>query len=506
MGLKTNALFNNFLTSGLKLADIDTLRKVRVLNIFELVFIIVAPLLGLFYLNIGALLLFYICVIAGLTGLGVMLVLRLSKNLTLSSNLTVFVLWAVFIIIRWNSGGMSPQGLILLSWVWNAVLILLAIFLTGYMWGTIWACLVFMESGLSVILFRTGHQFINLIPPEISPVYSMGLYLTGLLAILLFAFLFEKERADANMREQEKSRMIADSRKYMDNIFERLPVPTFVLDISHRVVEWNRACHELTGIAPRDILGKPVWEGFSLDEEGSVADKLLDNPDVLYEKYSESIISMTDSGSFSVEALLPKLKGGMRASIKASPILDEDGNVKGAIQIIQGVQEDNAEPKAGSDHVSPSIEDSGYPAFRVDSKGKIASWNRACERSFGYPESQVLGKNALSLVSKAYRPNFRDTILRVLKGESFKGLEWKYGNSKDKSVYMIVRVQPAPAPSGKVEECVVINTDITALKLRLKNAGRRAIESEEKLKKLTESYTLLTKNIAAIIRKKKKES
>jgi PAS domain S-box-containing protein len=504
MGLKTNALFNNFLTSGLKLADTETLRKVRVLNIFELVFVIVAPLLGLFYFQIGALLLFYICVIAGLASLGVMLVLRLTKKLTLSSNFAMFVLWAVFILIRWNSGGMSPEGLILLSWVWNGVLVLLAIFLAGYMWGTIWACLVFMESGLSVIFFRTGHHFTNLIPPEISPVYSLGFYLTGLLAILLFAFLFEKERADANTREQEKSRMLAESRRYMENIFERLPVPTFVLDNSHRVVEWNRACHELTGIAPRDIIGKPVWEGFSIDGEGSVADKLLDNPDVLYEKYSESIISMTDSGSFSVEALLPKLKGGMRASIKASPILDEDGNVKGAIQIIQDFQEDDAKPKTGPDHESPSIDDSGYPVFRVDSKGRIVAWNKTCERSFGYTESQVLGKSALSLLSKAYRPNFRDTILRVLKGESFKGLEWKYGNSKGKPLYMIVRVQPATAPSGEVEECIVINTDITALKLRLKNAGRRAIESEESLKKLTESYNLLTKNIASIIRKKKK--
>ena len=504
MGLKTNALFNNFLTSGLKLADTETLRKVRVLNIFELVFVIVAPLLGLFYLSIGAPLLFYISIIAGLTGLGVMLVLRLTKNLTLSSNFAVFILWALFIIIRWNSGGMSPEGLTLLSWVWNAVLILLAIFLTGYMWGTIWACLVFVESGLSVTLFRTGHHFTNLIPPEISPIYSLGFYLTGLLAILLFAFLFEKERADATMREQEKSGMLVDSRRYMENILERLPVPTFVLDISHRVVEWNRACHELTGIAPQDILGKPVWEGFSLDEEGSVADKLLDNPDVLYEKYSDSIISMTDSGSFSVEALLPKLKGGVHASIRAAPILDEDGRVKGAIQIIHDVQEGDEGANAGP--VIPSIENSWYPVFRVDSKGRIAAWNKACERNFGYPESQVLGKSALSLVSKAYRPNFRDTILRVLKGESFKALEWKYITSKGKPVYMIVRVQPGPAPSGEVEECVVINTDITALKVRLKNTGRRAMESEEKLKKLMESYNLLTKNIASIIRKKKKES
>ena len=418
MGLKTNALFNNFLTSGLKMADTDTLRKVGVLNIFELVFVIVAPLLGLFYFQIGAYLLFYICVIAGLTGLGVMLVLRLTKKLVLSSNCAIFVLWGLFILIRWNSGGISPEGLILLSWVWNGVLVLLAIFLTGYMWGTIWACLVFLESGLSVTLFRTGHHFINLIPPEISPVYSLGFYLSGLLAILLFAFLFEKERTDANAREQDKSRMLAESRRYLESIFERLPVPAFVLDNSHRVVEWNRACHELTGIKAQDIIGRPVWEGFALDEEGSVADKLLDNPDVLYEKYSESIISMSESGSFSVDALLPKLKGGMRASIKASPILDEDGNVKGAIQIIEDFRED-AETKLESDSVRINIEDSGFPEFKVDAKGKISSWNKACERTFGYPESQVLGKSALSLVPKSYRPNFRDTILRVLKGESF---------------------------------------------------------------------------------------
>jgi len=86
------------------------------------------------------------------------------------------------------------------------------------------------------------------------------------------------------------------------------------------------------------------------------------------------------------------------------------------------------------------------------------------------------------------------------------GLEWKYITSKGKPIYMIARILPDTAPSGEAEECVVINTDITALKLRLKNAGQRAIESEEGLKKLTESYNLLTKNIASIIRKKKKEA
>jgi len=120
----------------------EKIRRIKVLNLFELVFVIAAPLLGLFYYYVGAFFLFKTGMAAGALGVAAILLLRITKNPALTGNFAVLVLWAFLFVIRWNTGGMSADGLILLSWVWNAVIILLAIYVTGYMWGTIWACVV----------------------------------------------------------------------------------------------------------------------------------------------------------------------------------------------------------------------------------------------------------------------------------------------------------------------------------------------------------------------------
>jgi PAS domain S-box-containing protein len=389
-----------------------------------------------------------------------------------------------------------------LPWVWNAVLIFLAIFLGGYMWGTIWTCLVFLESGFAVFLFRTGHNFTNLVPTEVSEVYSLGFYLISLLAIFLFAFLFENERDDARRRQQGKSRMLRDSKRYIEDILNKLPIPTFVLDKNHNVVQWNRACQEMTGIVPYEILGKKVWKGFSMDEGGSLADKLLDSSDVFSEKYSESILSKSDTGSFAVETSLPHLKPGFRAIINTSPIVDQDGMIKGAIQTIQDISARNQGSGTGLGFMGDSIKDSAYPVFKIDSKGKISGWNRACKESFGYSSSQMLGQSPLSLVSKPYRRDFKDTIVQGFKGESFKGKEWKYYTSEGEPVYVLVKVYPVRALSGRVQECVVISADITDLKLRMEKVDGYAAETKDKLKKLGQEYTLLKRNVGSFIRKK----
>ncbi len=503
MTMNLESLFHNFLTSGIGLAEPETIKRIKFLNLFELISVVIAPFLGLFYFYVGAFFLFYATVTAGLFGIGVLIFLRLTKNPDLAANLAVFIFWSLLIVIRWNSGGISSEGLIPLAWVWNGVVILLAIYMTGFMWGTVWACLVFVESGLAVFLFRAGYDFTNLIPLEIAPVYSLGAYLLGLLIILMFAFLYWNERDYALRSEAEKSRILRDSAKYTERVLERLPIATFVLDNNHRVVQWNRACEEMTGILSEHILGRKVWEGFYSGDGGSLADQLLDDPDGLSEKFGDSIISMSDSGNFTAEMSLPKLKAGVRTIINTAPIVGEDGSVRGAIQTIQTVSEETKEPASvlgtGESGIAGEFV---FPVFKISSNGNISSWNKSCEGTFGYSASHMLGKSPLLMVSKAYRSNFREAVMKVFGGEAFPGKEWKYYNSDGRPVYVLARMHPVHNSSGKVQECVVFNTDITDLKLRLKKLGKAALESKEKFKQLSEDYELLKRNIASFIRKK----
>lgn len=496
--MNLEALLNNLITSGIQLADPDTIRRIKILNIFHLVFIMVAPILGLFYFFIGAPILFYICIISGILMIPGIVILRKNRNMALVGNYGIFILWMTLTIISWNTGAVTYEGIIKPALILNAGLILLSIFLNGYLSGTVWAAVVFIQTGLIIYLYRNGYQFKDLIPPEIADTYSMGTYMIALLCILLFAFLFEKEKSDAMLREQEKAYALKESKKYIDDIFDRSPLPSFIIDRSHRVIQWNRACQELTGIPSQEILGHEVWDGFRINDQGSIADIIIDNPDSINEYFADNIKSQTESGWFELDMHFPKLKGGKRAIVTAAPILDNNSVTRGAIQTIQEVMEEK------SDNLTENcLEDSfGKPVFKIDPQGKINFWNRASEERLGYTSSRILGNSPLAFVAKNYRQTFKETMSRVYKGEHFTNSEWRYQAEDGKPVYVMARAFPMPSANGDGVECVIVNTDVTELKLQLKKLSQYASAKKEELKILTEEHELLKKNIATFIRKK----
>lgn len=500
--MNLESLFDNFLTSGIKSPDWQTIKKFRVLNLFLLTVVLLSPCLGLFYFFVGATLLFYVTIIAGLLGVSALIVLRTTKSLIVAGNYALFVVWATLLIIRWNTGAVTEGGVVLLSWIWNAVLILLAIFFTGYLWGTIWSSMIFVETGGAVYLFRSGYKFPNLLPPDISPIYSLGAYLSGLLVILLVAFLYEREKTDVADRERLKSKALVELKTYIDTIIERFPFPTFVVDKGHRVVQWNRACQRMTGVSPEEIIGKKVPPSLSVDNQGSLADILIEDPDSIIERFSESIMSKTDSGYFEVGIPVPAIKETIEAVVSVTPIRDPNGVITGAVETIQNANKlQRGAYKVGDDYDLP-VESPLDPVFKIDSSGKISFWNQVCEQIFGYPSSQMVGSNPLTFVSKSTKQPFRGTISKALKGESFNRKEWKYYSAQGEPIYVLAKIYPVHDSKGQPTECVIVNTDITDLRSRMDDLKRDVNEAKEKLKNMTEEYALLRKNIATYIRKK----
>ena len=497
------SLFHNFITSGITSAHPETIAKYRVLNEFLLIIVVASPILGLFYVSVGADLLFYAVLGAGLLSILSLILLRNTKNLILAGNLAFFGIWAALLVIRWNTGAMSQGGIVLLSWIWNAALLLMAIFITGYLWGTIWGSVIFLETGVAVYLFRRGFEFPNLIPADISPVYSLGAYLAGLLIILLIAFLYERERASAVEKEQEKSRGLIESKRYIDTILERFPFPTFVVDGAHRVIQWNRACQRMTGVSAENVIGKKVPSALWIDSQWSLADIIIEDPDSITKRFSESVISRTDSGFFELGIPLPSIKDGIDAVITVAPIYDVNGSIKGAIETIQDVSNrqegrTHREPESSGGDLAPEL----CPIFKVDAKGKISFWNKACEETFGYPSSKMIGESPFRFVSKSTREPFKEAIVRVFKGESFSGKEWKYYSSSGETVNVLANAYPSQSVGGKSRECAVMNTDITSLAARLRQLEKESLEAKERLKSMTDEYALLRKNLATYIRKK----
>jgi PAS domain S-box-containing protein len=498
-----NALFDDLLTSGVTLADPQRIRRLKVLNAVHLVVILSAPFLGLFYFHIGAVVLFHAAVVTGLLTACSLLLMRRTKSVTLHGSLVIAILWGVTFLISWNTGGITYEGVLNPSWILKGCLILLAVFLMGYLHGTLWTLVAFLDIALVVYLFRIRFPFPNLIPYPIAASYHLATLFIGFLVMVLMAFLFESDREKALAREHVKSQAFRESKRYLDEILERSPIPTFIIDRRHRVVQWNPACRALTGLSSGEVLGKAVWEGLSVENGQSLADMLLDNPASIEERFSDTILSKSESGWFEVKVFLPRFNSGRQAVVSVAPLVDEEGTVRGAIQTFQesivAVDTDLIRRGGGSNAVN---EDLFAPVFKVNGQGKICWWNQACEEHFGYSSAHIIGQDAANLVSKRYRPLFEETIGKALGGDASGRKTWRYRHQEGKPLYMIARVYPVAAQDGQGMECAVVNTDVTEFAMRLRQAEVEAAEAKEKLKSMREEHDLLKRNLATFIRGK----
>lgn len=333
--MNLDALLDDFLTGGDPSADPQKIRRLKVLNTLHLTVLMGAPILGLFYFYLGAVILFYAAVLTGLLMAGSILLLRRTRSIKGAGNSVIAILWVFIFLVSWNTGGVSYEGVLNPSWILKGCLILLAIFLSGYVYGTLWTLIAFLEIGLIVYLYQIRFQFPNVIPYEVAAPYHLGTFFLGFLGMVLMAFLFESDREEALAGAQVKAQAFRESKKTLDDLLEGSPLPTFVIDRRHRVVHWNPACQDLTGIAAGDIMGKSVWTGFRVSGEKSLADLVLDSPVAIEELFPDAIVSKSGNGYFKVEALLPGWNGGRKAVITAGPLTDASGAVLGVIQTVQ---------------------------------------------------------------------------------------------------------------------------------------------------------------------------
>ncbi|MBN2515571.1 MAG: PAS domain S-box protein [Deltaproteobacteria bacterium] len=121
-------------------------------------------------------------------------------------------------------------------------------------------------------------------------------------------------------------------------IIEFLPDAMFAIDLEGKLIAWNRAAEELTGVRAKDILGKGAYE-YALPfwkVRRPMAINLVLEPNKEFEKtYS---VFNREGNLLIVEAKVPGIRiKGRKAYLwcKASPLYDSKGNIAGAIEVIR---------------------------------------------------------------------------------------------------------------------------------------------------------------------------
>ncbi|ADG81397.1 SpoIIE family protein phosphatase [Thermincola potens] len=142
--------------------------------------------------------------------------------------------------------------------------------------------------------------------------------------------------------EQLYEQQLHDQKHFFLNLIENSSMPTFVLDSSHRVIIWNRACEHLTGYTAEEMLNtESHWQGFYLNPRPCLADIVIDgNPDSLTEYYINYGISEVHTNGLWAEGWFKNRRGREGYIVfNAAPIYNDSGELIAAIETLRDITE-----------------------------------------------------------------------------------------------------------------------------------------------------------------------
>jgi len=125
----------------------------------------------------------------------------------------------------------------------------------------------------------------------------------------------------------------------LSQIIEFLPDATFVIDNNRKVIAWNKAIEKMTGVSEEEIVGKGDY-AYAVPFYGEPRLILID---LIFMQDSSTALkyeNMEKTGtSFYAEAYVPYTYQGKGAWLwgKASPLVDDEGNIIGAIESIRDI-------------------------------------------------------------------------------------------------------------------------------------------------------------------------
>ena len=138
-------------------------------------------------------------------------------------------------------------------------------------------------------------------------------------------------------QHEQARRALLESEQKLVNIIDFLPEATLVIDTDGKVIAWNKAIEEMTGIKASDMLGKGNYE-YALPFHGERRPILVDlvlEPEKGIEGYYEV---KREDRALMATAHLPEFRGKETYLFgKASALIDSHGNTIGSIESIRDI-------------------------------------------------------------------------------------------------------------------------------------------------------------------------
>jgi PAS domain S-box-containing protein len=143
-------------------------------------------------------------------------------------------------------------------------------------------------------------------------------------------------RIGSCLKRKRSEEALRESKRRLNDIINFLPDPTFVIDNEGKVVEWNRAIEEMTGVRSADILGKGDYE-YSIAFYGERRPVLIDLVETPKEEMERDYAHLRRVGDALIGQghVVGLAAGELWFEGSASVLRDSQGNAVGAIETLR---------------------------------------------------------------------------------------------------------------------------------------------------------------------------
>jgi PAS domain S-box-containing protein len=197
-------------------------------------------------------------------------------------------------------------------------------------------------------------------------------------------------------------RAIQESERRLADIISFLPDATLVIDGENRVMAWNRAIEEMTGVKASEMLGKGNYE-YALPFYGERRPILIDlvlMPDD--EEFAKKYAHIQRQGEvLTGETYVPQLKGEARYLYATASVLrDAKGNIVGAIEVIRDITE-RKQAEEQIQLLGQIVQQMKDAVILTEStpESRIRYVNDAFCATYGYAKDEILGQPSSVLLA-----------------------------------------------------------------------------------------------------------
>jgi PAS domain S-box-containing protein len=222
--------------------------------------------------------------------------------------------------------------------------------------------------------------------------------------------------------KKEAENELKESKRRLADIVDFLPDATMVIDKNGKIMSWNQAIVNLTGVKAEDILGKGDYE-YAIPFYGQRRPVLIDLVQKPLKELDINYSNIKRQGGVLVgEAYISNLKGEETyLHGTAAALYDTGGNIVGAIESIRDITDHKrAEEafKAERDRAEQYLNTVEVIIVALDAEARITLLNRKGYQILGYEEGELIDRDWIKTCLHPQDPeSVYEANRRIIAGE-----------------------------------------------------------------------------------------